>query len=486
MKLRLLNKLLLATACLLLLQCKNSRIDSYPSPVKQHEAEYSVEISGQVTNIISPFLLGFNIVYAYEADSIWNDGKLTAYLKDVHTSIIRYPGGTVSTYYHWNELTGEGWKDSWNPTDPVTPKDVSQFMTLDQYMSVIRETHATPLLGINMCSGWRWNRMEDGISEALDLMIYCEEKDFNVEYWYLGNEPYQEDSNGGKKTIEQYAGLINAYVPRMKELNPDIKIVVNWNAAFKNREKDYQTLLSLAGENIDIIDVHWYWSWTEPSWEKWLASTPMKMWTGDSYLQEIEFFRQMTEEMGFPDLKLASLEWNVGPIRNKQLSPHQCAFIQSEMLMIFMMGGMDMATFWPIHGPGTSVSARSFYDPVNRNHQPNYHIFSFLGELQGKRLLKMDVSEEFSNIVNIAASNEDESIIWICMINKNSIPVKSTFSSGMLKKMKPEVSNAFILKDMGNSSELIPIQLKHNKQKNEISLMVPENSITLLKFKKSV
>src|SRR5690606_26011983 len=99
---------------------------------------------------------------------------------------------------------------------------------------------------------------------------YCKSRNFEVRYWYLDNEPYQHDSNGGSKTPEQYADLINAYVPVMKSVDPDIKIIANWNAGYRNKRGEHERLIKRAGENIDILDVHWYWSWSDTSWEKWL------------------------------------------------------------------------------------------------------------------------------------------------------------------------------------------------------------------------
>src|SRR5690554_4248263 len=160
------------------------------------EAEYAFCLGTE--NIpVSSLLMGFNLIYPHEKDAIWQDGKITSFLKDVNVGFIRYPGGTVCSYYHWDALTGEGWVDSWDPEKPVTPKPGSEFMDIDEYMALVKTSGATPLVGINMSSGWRWDRKQDGLNEAVALMKYCRDKHFNVKYWYLDNEPYQHDSNGG-------------------------------------------------------------------------------------------------------------------------------------------------------------------------------------------------------------------------------------------------------------------------------------------------
>lgn len=473
----------IAAGILLLIICSGQKEGVNVNPEINFGAKYKMKLNEDLRSIISPHLMGFNIVYAYEKDALWNDGKIESYLKEVNAGVLRYPGGTVTTYYHWNQLTGEGWKDSWDPQNPVIPKDSSEFMTLEQYMSLIRNTGATPLLGINMCSGWRWNRIDEGVEEALALMKYCKDRNFDVTYWYLGNEPYQHDSNGGSKTVAQYAELINIFVPRMKEVNPEIQIVANWNAAFKNRTKDYQELLTLAGRNIDIIDVHWYWRWSEPTWDKWLANTPIQQWNGDTYLKDIQYFREMTKDLGFEHMKLASLEWNVGPVRNKQLTPHQIALIQSEMLMNFMTGGLDMAAFWPIHGPGAAVAPRSFVNLADRNPHPNYQIFKFLGQLQGNYIYDFETENEVPNVTGMIIGNKNEDTIWICFLNKNNFNVKVEIPTRQFKKINPEEASAFILRNEGNNSELVQLgQIKSDK--NGISFITPGCSFSMLKFTK--
>lgn len=444
---------------------------------------YSIRLIKGEKVRISPYLTGFNAVYAYESDAIWNDGKIVNYLKDVSTSVMRYPGGTVSSFYHWDKLTGEGWKDSWDPVNQVIPKDKSEFMDLDEFISVAQRTNVTPLIGINMSSARRWNRLEDGIREALNLMKYCRDKNFKVKYWYLDNEPYQPDSNGGSKTIEEYAMLVNLFASRMREFDKGISIIVNWKSSFRNTRNDYQKLLSIAGSNIDIIDGHWYWSWSNPTFQKWLMNTPMEVWTGESYIEEIAYFRQMVKEFGYPGIKLASLEWNVGPIKGKQLTPHQCALIQSEMLMQFMSGGLDMATFWPLQGAGGAVAARSFVQRSDRSALPFYGILKFLGKFQGSSIIRYEVVNTHPNVSILVATDESEKIIRVCLLNKDSADVRIDVVSDLFKKMKLTEGSKYILENQGTGSNILNMKLM-NQSRAGISFNVSPVSVTMLTFNK--
>ena len=433
---------------------------------------------------VSPHLIGFNTVYPYESDSIWSEGIMDGYLKEVNASVLRYPGGTVCTFYHWKNLTGEGWKDSWDPNNPVIPKSKSSYMDLDEFISHCTQIKATPLLGINMSSGRRWNRLDDGLKEAIDLMKYCRGKKFSVKYWYLDNEPYQYDSNGGSKTIEEYAELVNLYSKRMKDYDPGIKIIVNWNSAFKNRREDYIKLFKIAGANFDIVDVHWYWSWNKPDFQKWLSKTPMGPWSGETYVSEIAYFHNLVKEFGYPNIKLASLEWNVGPIKEKQVSLHQCALIQSEMLMQFMQGGLDMATFWPLQGAGASVQARSFVGHNDRAVRPVYPLIKFLGQIQGNYLYKTVESKKKENVYYLVSTDQKGEEIRVCFLNKNTEDINVAVETDVFKNMKLKDATAFVLTNQGNSSDLIRIKLISQSSEG-ISFSSSKISLTMLTFEKN-
>ena len=281
------------------------------------DADFSVVLDQGTGRTISDKLLGFNVCYARNPDSLWADGSVAETIKSVRPGFLRYPGGTVNTFFHWETPTGNGWADCWDPAyDHATDMPASEYMDIDEYFRLIDQTGAEPLVGINVTSGFIWNRVEDGVQEALRLMKYCRDKGYKVRYWYMGNEPYMHDCNGGAVSPARYGEMINAFVPRMKEFDPDIKIVANWYATFRKHGDGYDDLFRVAGRNIDIIDVHWYCMWGNATWAQWLSKTPCGVYLGDSYESEMERFKEICARNGMSHVSLASLEWNVGPGRN--------------------------------------------------------------------------------------------------------------------------------------------------------------------------
>lgn len=428
---------------------------------------------------ISDKLMGFNLIYPHEKDMIWMDGKLAGYLRDMKVAFLRYPGGTVCSYYHWNALTGEGWKDSWDPNRQLVQKSPSEFMDIDEYITLVRKTGATPLVGINMSSGWRWNRQDDGLKEALTLMQYCKDQNFKVEYWYLDNEPYMHDSNGGSKTPEQYAALINVYAHIMKAFDPNIKIVVNWNAGFKNKRTEYDQLIRLAGANIDVIDVHWYWSWNDASWQKWIEKTPMVQWTGYTYDQDIKYFREMVKELGYPNIKMASFEWNTGSPK-EGFTPARMALTQIEMMMQFIKGGLDMAIMWPIHWPDTKSKNRSLYNEMIAEINPVYHLFNFFGNMQGGKYYDTKTLNSVRNMVSFIASDPDEKTLRICVLNKNNENITTEIQIDQFPLRKIKEALVYKVSDDGCSYSIEEIKVDTSKKNKLLGFRAPGISLTML------
>jgi len=389
--------------------------------------QVKIEIGQPSGQKISERLMGFNIVYCIGHDSDWATGKLQKEIKSLNPGFLRWPGGTVCTYSHWDNLTGVGWEDSWKPGYATPNAPASDFVDIDEYIDILKNSGAEPLVGININSGFLYNRVDDGIKEALALMKYCKDKGLKVTYWYMGNEPYQPDCNGGANTPEQYAEKINTFAGPMRKFDPSIKLVANWRSSFEREKENYRKLFELAGKNIDVIDIHNYWSWANTSWDMWKEKTPIGVWTGQSYMSEIATFRKMMAEFGYPNTELATLEWNVGPSRDapkSRLNPAEAALVQTEMLMQFMMGGMDFATFWPLFWKETS-SWRSYYDLKTQEVQPLAAIFKVLGSFGGGELLKCKgENDKFLYM----ALRDKTGATRICALNKNDLPINVSFS----------------------------------------------------------
>ena len=369
---------------------------------------------------VSPLIMGFNTVYSYEPDAMWKNGngKIPQLLQQLKTGILRYPGGTVTTNYHWEHPTGQGWSDSWNPGFDVSKnQSPDSFMDIDEYLAVCRKLKTEPLIGINLGSGKKYNRVNEGIEEAKRLVAHCKNSGVKVKYFYLDNEPYHSTANY-TFTADEYAEMINAYVPEMKKIDAGIQIIVNTHP----RDLDYtRPLIAKAGKNIDFIDIHFYWRWGNATYANWKAQKAMRQGDGLPYDQQRAFYRKLVDSMGFPHIDLISLEWNVGKIGkgNKPPSQAEVALMVSEQFTQFIQSGMPIATFWPVSWPKPSDFDNRVLLNAQQDYKPNkvYDMFKLYSEILGHEKIENSTSSEAIRVLSV--KNEKRDTIWIYIINKD-------------------------------------------------------------------
>lgn len=330
-----------------------------------------------ISHTVSPLIQGQGLVYSEEADVIYADGTMAQLFQDVGAGFLRWPGGTVATMYHWNDLTGVGWIDKWDPNyNSSNDSDPSAYMDLDEYIALSQAADTEPMLGINMSSGIEWDREAEALQEAKDMISYCIAQGFDVKYFYLDNETYHhgngynkdKDNDGEAWTPQLYAEQINIYAAAIKSLVPDAVLIANWTDKVRTNTADYTTIINVAGDNIDYIDVHWYWKWGVSTWDAWKAKTPMENETewydGGTFIEEMQFFDSLTTSLGKPHIKLAALEWNIAPgdhNTNPEHTPFKTALMASEMQMQFIQGGLDLGAMWTTQWQNSSTAEFSIF-----------------------------------------------------------------------------------------------------------------------------
>lgn len=375
--------------------------------------------AGVEQGIVSPNIMGFNIVYCYEGDKAWQSGKgkVPVMLKALGTRQLRYPGGTVVTKFHWEKPTGQGWSDSWAPDYSAAKNtDPSAFMDIDEYLGVVKAQKTEPLVGINMGSGMKYNRVQDGVDEAIRLMKHCLAAGVKVKYYYLDNEPYQPDANF-TFTAEQYGASVNTYATAMRKVDPDIKIIVNTHP---NASMYTKTLLSIAGKNIDLVDVHMYWKYKNATFENWEKEGLMKHRGVAPYNQQRAIFEKIFADAGFPNIKLVILEWNVGPPGDGHVAPtgSQAALMASEQFTQYIQSGLFMSCFWPLSWPTkTDWTSRALLQAPN-DYKPNkmYDMFTLYTDVLGQQ--KVSSTGSVENVLNLAVKSTNGKTMWVYLINK--------------------------------------------------------------------
>src|SRR5262249_56098476 len=85
--------------------------DAAPAPCGAGETCIDVDTTA-TKHTISPLLFGDNVEWFQDADHLWDPASSAprpeqlAILQTLGITLLRYPGGTLSDFFHWKEAVG--------------------------------------------------------------------------------------------------------------------------------------------------------------------------------------------------------------------------------------------------------------------------------------------------------------------------------------------------------------------------------------------
>jgi alpha-L-arabinofuranosidase len=229
----------------------------------------------------------------------------------LRAGFVRWPGGNVAQDYHWKWGVGprdqrpiwvnESWRKELEP---------SNFGT-DEFIQLARRVGAEPSITVNV------EGRGATAEEAAAWVEYCNgdahskygsmrsangsPEPFHVRYWEIGNEIWG-DWVRGHSDAQTYAKNLNRYVQKMRAVDPSITII----ATGDNNLKWNETVLKLAGKNIDYLSVHHYYGPAEmKDDENNLRARPLHY--EQFYLRMKQMFQELVPGH---KIKLAVNEWN--------------------------------------------------------------------------------------------------------------------------------------------------------------------------------
>jgi hypothetical protein len=190
-------------------------------------------------------------------DGELTDPALPPLLSSAGVNALRYPGGSVSDVYNWQDNSVVPGTSFANPSD-----------NFDNFMKVAHSTGAQPVITVNYGSGTA--------AEAAAWVKYANvTNNYGVKYWEVGNEVYGNGAYGSSwefdnhttKNATTYATNTGQYIDAMKAADPGIKVGVvlttpgNWpdGLVAPGDTLDWNnTVLSALGSKIDFVIVHYY------------------------------------------------------------------------------------------------------------------------------------------------------------------------------------------------------------------------------------
>lgn len=225
-------------------------------------------------------------------------------VKDLHPSCLRWPGGGYVAQYHWKWGIGpQEQRQRW-PHWMWMDYDQNAFGT-DEFIRFCREVNSEPVIVVSVGFERPASEYEDIKNEALDWLRYCNEpatgewgkvraanghpEPYNVKYWEIDNEMWEMG-------IERYEKCVRDFSAAMREIDPDIKIIVCGGFP------DDEGFLSRAGEYFDYMSLHHY------EQKGGYATGPAKL------EQQYQHYADMIGKCPNPNIKLFISEWNLQSI----------------------------------------------------------------------------------------------------------------------------------------------------------------------------
>lgn len=156
--------------------------------------------------------------------------------------VLRFPGGTVTCQYHWEDAVGPKEKRI-RRKNLIWGGELDPAFGTCEFITLCRELGAEPMICVNMASGTP--------EEASNWVEYCNgtgntyyanlrrshgyEEPFNVMYWCIGNECYAEPDIGIHNDVKLYIRDAMEFVKFMKLTDKRIKTLIvacdddSWN-----------------------------------------------------------------------------------------------------------------------------------------------------------------------------------------------------------------------------------------------------------------
>ncbi len=447
-------------------------------------------------------------------------------VKDLHPTIVRYPGGNFVSNYNW--LDGVGSKPERVPRLELAwgTLESNQFGT-NEFIDYAHTIGTEPYFSVNMGTGT--------IEEARRWVEYCNVKEgpyyaelrkkhgfaepYNIKYWSLGNEmdgPWQM----GHMNAEDYSKKAREAAKLMVRTSPDIKLIAAGSSNYRSgANPDYwnHTILNELKDVIDYIALHIYVGNPDNNYYNFV-STPLVLEQRTKVVKGmIDQVMQSANRTGRDPIYIAWDEYNVWyrarsgeAARGKRaleekynledalvISGFLNAFIRNADIVKMANMAQLVNVIAPIFTNETGMFKQTIYYPLqlfaNNAYGTSLDVFTdcktyntdkfFLGlgetTTQQKNVPYLDVSATYNNgevILNVLNRNKDEAI------TTDIISQNGNFN-GAFKIY--EVNGPDIKSGNDFNKEIVHTVEKPaiNTSGNKITYSFPPHSFTMLKGK---
>ncbi len=477
-------------------------------------------------------LYGFN-TNMMSGDYGYLDEDFVALTEGLQPKTLRFPGGTVGNFYHWQKAGFiESEMDSTlNPK--LNKRNKGNYVKLqkrrqgkiafDDFMQLCNQLKITPVIVVNLWTGTP--------EESAAWVRYAKQKEYDISHWELGNEYYLPHYLNKFRNASTYMKVAKAHAQAMKAVDSDIKVSVcatpvafhkeGWLLKTAQRRWDK----GLAGDS-DPASTDWYDAYSVHVYAyKAVKDVDIEAmrgylfgWIHYSMEEALAYYQKL-----FPNKEMWVTEWNIANPANRVANTQLHAmYVGDFFLKMLGQPNITQANFHVITGPGkgypvfspiTPPSPRTFWkfggepesDYGKTIRRTVYYTFQLIGEafstadtqftaaianspmLEGQLTYK---GEQFSGIQVQAVGGTDT--VFIMISNRTS----DTLTPELLidgKRFKSEaiyryVANESLTATNGGNAEMegsgaIEVQLQEWRGTAE-TLQIPKNSFGIIEVRR--
>jgi len=276
---------------------------------------------------ISPLIYGQFIEYLgrcidggiYEEGSSLSDSSgfrkdVLKKVQELKTPLLRFPGGTVTKIYHWEDGIGERGKRPKRKNLIWGGINDNHFGTAE-FIDYCHIIGAEPFLVVNMATGTaeeasNWVEYCNGTEDTFYANLrrsHGYEKPFNVRFWGIGNEESATPDAGKDQDVNKYVRDSWQFVKLMKLQDPSIKITLDGNPSDLSWPRK---VLAEMNPVCDFLSVHFYAMPADERYASLLQSV-------DNFNQNFDSLREVLKKV--PDQVNGFSPWYRFPPRQQPL-----------------------------------------------------------------------------------------------------------------------------------------------------------------------
>lgn len=173
------------------------------------------------------------MVYGFNTNNItgdygYSDPVIRAAIADLKPGVLRFPGGSVANFYHWQTGkfdVGDVDEETGTKLEARTAGNISRLqqrrggvVSFADFMALCNQTGVNPIIVVNPYTGTP--------EESAAWVREVKSKGYAVRGWEIGNEMYLPAYKDRFPTVESYIAVAKQHVAAMKAADPSIRVAV--------------------------------------------------------------------------------------------------------------------------------------------------------------------------------------------------------------------------------------------------------------------